>query len=250
MVSLSGYVCIVAVKDSFSPNIHQHPVNAFKNYRIATCDFEEGYHNKFRNFPLTNSTELINTYDISGDYKSVANFCVEKFLSRGIHVSNIEKYYALKKEGLGKLQVFLTQLEFRLIKLIKDEIHIKDENKLKAKWVEDVVLRRNEYYHSTSKRFKKFTILFKNKILLLKWLIPRSFIVGLIFFPLAISIADAIGMDNSSLVPIVIYSSLYFSAFFIQEVVTDVKYREEILANEKFIKSIIREKLQYSSFLY
>ena len=197
------------------------------------------------------SAELVNTFKIIDDYKSVANFCREKFFKKKrINNSKGEYDFSLGIEQIGRLQVFLTQMEFGLAKIIKDEIHIKDENKLKEKWVEDVVLRRNEYYHSTSKRFKKFTILFKNKILLLKWLIPRSFIVGLIFFPLAISIADAIGMDNSSLVPIVIYSSLYFSAFFIQEVVTDVKYREEILANEKFIKSIIRAKLQYSSFLY
>ena len=251
MISESGYVCIVAVKDSFSWNINQHPVNAWKYYRVDTCDFNEGYRNKFINFPLTNSTELINTFRIINDYKSVAIFCREKFFEKkGINNSKGEYDFSLKIEEIGRLQVFLTQMEFGLAQIIKDEIHIKDENKLKARWVEDVVLRRNEYYHSTSKRFKKFTILFKNKILLLKWLIPRSFLVGLIFFPLAIRIADAFGVDNSSLVPIWIYSYLYFFAFLIQEWGSDGKYREEILANEKLIKSIIREKLQYSSFLY
>ena len=248
MISESGYVCIVAVKDSFSWNINQHPVNAWKYYRVDTCDWNEGYRNEFINFPLTNSTELVNRFQIM-DYKSVAIFCREKFFEKkGINNSKGEYDFALGIKGIGRLQVFLTQMEFGLAKIIKDEIHIKDENKLKAKWVEDVVLRRNEYYHSTSKRFKKFTILFKNKNLLLKWLIPRSFLVGLIFFPLAIRIADAFGVDNSSVVPIWIYSILYFYAFLIQEWGGDGNYRREILANEKLIKSIIREKLQYSSF--
>ena len=107
------------------------------------------------------------------------------------------------------------------------------------------MLRRNEYYHSTSTRLKKFSILFKNKILLLKWLFLRSVLVGLIFFPLAISIADAFGVENSLLVPFWIYSFLYFFAFMIQEFGGDGNYREEILVNEK---SIIKYKLQYSSF--
>ena len=248
MMSPSGYVCIVAVTDSFSWNINQHPVNAWKYYRIDTCDFEEGYHNEFMDFPLTHSTELVNTFRIINDYKSVAIFCKEKFFKGGINASNGKYDFALGIKEIGKLQVFLTQMEFGLVKLIKDEIHIKDENKEKAKWVENIVLRRNEYYHSTTSRFKKITIVFKNKILLLKWLIPRSFLVGLIFFPLAIRIADAFGVENSSLVPIWIYSYLYFFAFVIQEGGGDTKYRNEILASKKLIKSIIKEKLLYSSF--
>ena len=52
MISESGYVCIVAVKDSFSWNINQHPVNAWKYYRVDTCDFNEGYRNEFINLPV------------------------------------------------------------------------------------------------------------------------------------------------------------------------------------------------------
>ena len=146
MFSESGYVCIVAVKDSFSWNINQHPVNAWKYYRVDTCDWNEGYRNEFINFPLTNSTELVNRFQIM-DYKSVAIFCREKFFEKkGINNSKGEYDFSLKIKEIGRLQVFLTQMEFGLAKIIKDEIHIKDENKLKAKWVEDVVLRRNEYY--------------------------------------------------------------------------------------------------------
>ena len=41
MISPSGHVCIVATKDFYHPNIHQHPDNALKSYKIDTCEFEE-----------------------------------------------------------------------------------------------------------------------------------------------------------------------------------------------------------------
>ena len=71
-------VCLVAFLDSLLCNFYLHLVNAWKYFMFDTCDWNEGYRNEFINFPLTNSTELVNTFQIM-DYKSVAIFCREKF---------------------------------------------------------------------------------------------------------------------------------------------------------------------------
>ena len=241
MVSESGFVCIVAIKDSFLPNNnHKYLPNNKKGYKIDTCDWSEGYSNNFMDFPLTASTELVNSYNIY-DYKSVAIFCREKFLEDKIKTLKKDFYY-LNQEDLGKLKVFLTQMEFRLIEIINDEIHMKDENKKRAEWVKNLVLKRNEYAQSSS--YKKFTMRHHNKLSAMKWLIPRSFLIGLIFFPLVIMIAEAFGAENSWLFPTCIYSALYFYTLWLQGY-EDETNKEEILGNEK---SVIRHKLSYSHF--
>ena len=78
----------------------------------------------------------------------------------------------------------------------------------------------------------------------MKWLIPRSFLIGLIFFPLVIMIAEAFGAENSWLFPTCIYSALYFYTLWLQGY-EDETNKEEILGNEK---SVIRHKLSYSHF--
>ena len=231
-----GYVCIIGVKDSFYTPVWNH-----KLYRLDTCTWRGG-DNNFQNFPLTHSTELINSYRIN-NYKSVAIFCREKLFKKykwhGKEDYNLHKEYdfLFTKEELEKLEVFLTQMEFELIELINDEIHMKDENKKKAEWVKNLVLKRNEYAQSSS--YKKFIIRHENKFSAMKWLIPRSFLIGLIFFPLVIMIAEAFGAEHSWYYPTSIYLLFYFYTLWI-EGYQDQQDREKIFRNEK---SVIRDRL-------